>query len=73
MRGTEGPDVREVVVERVLEHLHRTVGDKIAVLMDRQGLTEAEAIEVVARLRGLLGSWSPQTTDAAERRHPRER
>ena len=26
-----------------VEHLHRTVGDKIAVLMDRQGLSEGEA------------------------------
>ncbi len=60
-------------MEKVAEHLHRTVVDKIAVLMDRQGLSEAKAIEVVARLRGRLGSWSPRTSDAAERQHRQER
>ena len=72
MQATKGPDIWEAFVEKVVEHLHRMVIDKIAVLMDRQGLTEAEAIEVVARLRARLGSWSPQTTEPAPRRQPQE-
>lgn len=68
MRRTESPDLREAFVQKVVEHLYRTVADKLAVLMDRQGLSEAEAAEAVARLRARLGSWSPGTTESAEQR-----
>ncbi len=68
MRGTEGPDIREAFEEKVVEHLHRTVRDNLAVLMDRQGLSEAEAAEGLARLRARLGSQSPGTREAAEQR-----
>ena len=60
-------------MQKVVEHLHGAVGDKIVVLMDRQGPSEAEAAEAVARLRARLGSWSPKTTGAAERRPQQER
>ena len=73
MRPTEGSDSRDAFVRKVVEQLHRTVVDKIAVLRNRQGLREAEAAEAVARLRVRLGSWSPQTTDAAEQQHQQER
>ncbi len=53
-------------MEKVVEHLYRTVADKIAVLMDRQGLTEAEAAEALARFRARLGTWSPETAEPAE-------
>ena len=60
MRGTEGPDIREEFVEKVVAHLHRTVADKLAVLKEWQGLSEAEVAEVIARLQTRLAALAPE-------------
>ncbi len=46
-------------MEKVVERLHRTVVDKLAVLQDQQGLTEAEVAEVIARPQPRLAALAP--------------